>query len=83
LDDNTTTVLLALISAVSALVAAYIAYLAKRGADMAVAQAKTTHELVNSRMTELLALTKSSAHAEGVIEGTTITAIKPSIEPTA
>jgi len=34
----------------------------------AIAQLRQTHALVNSRMTELLALTRSGAHAEGVLE---------------
>lgn len=69
MDDNTTTVLLALIAAIAAILSALIAAWAKLRADVAIAQGKTTHDLVNSRMTELLAITKSSAHAEGVLEG--------------
>ena len=35
-------------------------------------QMRVTHNLVNSRMDELLALTKKSSHAEGVLEGKSV-----------
>lgn len=47
---------------VIAFVGAYFAYKAK-------IMANKTHQIVNSRMTELLALAKSSSKAEGKLEG--------------
>jgi hypothetical protein len=35
---------------------------------VAIAQLRQTHALVNSRMSELLAVTKSAAHAQGVLD---------------
>lgn len=58
LSSNQTMVILAVI----ALVPAWFAYLAKR-------QAKQTHLLVNSRMDELLRLSKTASKAEGKLEG--------------
>jgi len=52
--------LVAVLTAITALIAAVGAV---------YVQVRQTHKLINSRMTELLELTKSSAHAEGVIEG--------------
>ena len=51
---------IALTGAITALVVAVTACLV---------QITRTHELVNSRMTELLELTRSSAKAQGVLEG--------------
>lgn len=53
-------VIIAAIAAVSSAVASLFAYL----------KANSTHKLVNSRMTELLALAQKASRAEGVIEGT-------------
>jgi hypothetical protein len=69
MDDNTTKVLLELITAFSAIAAAAIAAFAYKRANDAVITSSKTHDLVNSRMTELLEITKTSAHAEGVIDG--------------
>lgn len=60
----------ALISAVGALVVAAAGLLG--GVLALLQQAKETHTLVNSRMTELLDITKSAALARGRLEGATI-----------
>jgi hypothetical protein len=66
--NNLTTVLLALIAIIPSTLAAVLAYLASQRSAEALKQGKETHLLVNSRMTELLAITKTSAKAEGVLE---------------
>jgi hypothetical protein len=62
-------VLIALISAGASLVTACISALvlmqSRRNGD----QAKVTHELVNSRMSELLAAATGQAKAEGIASG--------------
>lgn len=65
--DNLTTVLLALFALAGPIVAAIAAYYARQ----ANAKAVQTHDLVNSRMSELLTLTRASSRAEGVIAGAT------------
>ena len=35
---------------------------------VAIAQLRQTHNLVNSRMSELLAITRAAAHAQGVLD---------------
>lgn len=86
LDDATTKNLLLIIAAIGGIVSAILAFLSKQQADKAAARAETaaatgkqTHDLVNSRMTELLAITKSSARAEGIIEGAAGTNTVPSV----
>jgi len=74
-----TTILLALIAMASTALTGYFTYLVARTrqtiTDTAVAVAKTTervdeyHRSVNSKMDELLRLTRQSAHAEGVLAG--------------
>jgi hypothetical protein len=55
-------VVVSLIGAVGAIIAALIA-------GFALVQTRATHQLINSRMTELLDLTKTAARAEGKAEG--------------
>ncbi len=64
-----TTIILALIAIIPSSLAAILAYLASQRASEALKQSQATHLLVNSRMTELLEITKSSSKAEGVLEG--------------
>lgn len=45
-------------------------------------KATATHDLVNSRMDELLALTKSAAHAEGVKESDAASATQAAVAQT-
>jgi len=47
----------------------------------ALVQLRQTHELVNSRMTQLLALTEKSSRAEGKLEGPTASAMGPHEPP--
>jgi tetrahydromethanopterin S-methyltransferase subunit C len=54
--------LLQLAAIVGTVVTAIIGFIVAR-------MVKTVHVLMNSRLTELLKITKSSARAEGVIEG--------------
>jgi hypothetical protein len=56
------TVILAIIAIVPSTLAAILSFLALN-------KARATHLLVNSRMDELLKITKSASRAEGVIEG--------------
>jgi len=46
----------------------FVALIMSAPAWLAWRQSRKNHELVNSRMTELLTLTKSSSRAEGVEE---------------
>jgi hypothetical protein len=46
-----------------------------------IVQVTRTHQLVNSRMTELLALTRSSGHAEGVADATRSTSPAEVVRP--
>lgn len=55
-------VIVALISAVGSVCAAVIA-------AAALVQSRTTHHLINSRMDEMLALTRTASLAEGVARG--------------
>lgn len=59
---ETTTIILAIVAIFPASLAAILSY-------MTLIRNKETHDLVNSRMTELLEITKSASRAEGVIEG--------------
>jgi hypothetical protein len=51
-----------IVTAVSAVVAAYFSYRATR-------KVETVHLLINSRMDELVAASEKAAHAAGVVEG--------------
>lgn len=62
-------VLVALISAVASLATAIISALVLVQARSNGDQAKATHDLVNSRMTELLDASTGQARAEGVATG--------------
>ena len=57
------------ITAVASVMAAALGAFAVIRAGQARSAAVQTHELVNSRMTELLEITRKAALAEGVIEG--------------
>lgn len=62
----TDTVLISLITSITACITACVAaYFAYKGKNMAT----KTHDIVNSRMTELLSLTRASSRAEGKLEG--------------
>jgi len=76
LGPNLTQIFLAGIAIIPAIIAAYYARKAglaaleaKAVAEDSIVKAVETHDLVNSRMSELLELTRSSARAEGVVEG--------------
>lgn len=76
LGPNLTQIFLALVAIVPAIIAAYYARKAglqaieaKEVALDSVAKAVETHDLVNSRMSELLEMTRAASRAEGVIEG--------------
>ena len=69
IGDNLTGVLIALIAGIPAIIAAFYAWKANTTAASAVGKAVQTHDLVNSRMTELLELTRKSSRAEGVAIG--------------
>ena len=62
IGSNLATVLVALFAAVPAIIAALYARSAAKGSD-------ATHELVNSRMGELLTAATGVAKAEGVAQG--------------
>lgn len=64
-----TDIIVALVAAVGSIVAASLSALAVVLASQSKAQSRETHLLINSRMTELLELTRSSARAQGVKEG--------------
>ena len=68
-QSDTVVIVLAVLSflttTITAILAAWIAIRTKETNAIAT----TTHNLVNSRMTELLEISKSASHAEGVIEG--------------
>ena len=57
------------ITSVASVSAAALGAFAVIRASEAKGAAVKTHELVNSRMTELLEITRKSAMAEGIIEG--------------
>ena len=59
MDANTASVLVAAIAAIASTISIIVSTKANR-------QAKETHEAVNSRMDEMLALTKTASFAEGV-----------------
>jgi len=64
-------IVMAIIGSATTITLAYIAYRTAQNGKQAVLngqQAAATHLLVNSRMTELLELTRSSSKAEGVKE---------------
>jgi hypothetical protein len=54
-----------LIQAVQVIALAYIAYLGNQARKQGI----DTHDLMNSRLTQLLDITKSQAHAAGLLEG--------------
>jgi archaellin len=58
-DANTASVLVAAIAAIASTISIIVSAKANK-------QAKETHEAVNSRMDEMLALTKKSSYAEGL-----------------
>jgi len=58
----------AILGALTALIAAVAA---------ALVQVRATHALVNSRMTQLLALTQQASLAQGKLEGPTASAMGP------
>lgn len=62
-------VIISLIGTVGAVLAALISAFALRQSAANGRQAVQTHELVNSRMTELLSAATGRASAEGVIAG--------------
>ncbi len=68
-ESDTVVIVLAVLAflttTITAMIAAWVAVKTKETAKVTV----ETHEMVNSRMTELLEITKSASHAEGVIEG--------------
>ena len=71
IGSNLETVLMALIAAIGSIVAAFFAY-------RSASKATLTHNLVNSRMTELLALSNATARAQGVAAGLAgVTAVAP------
>lgn len=57
-----------IVSIITAIGVAIASFLANRRANAAMTQATTTHNLVNSRMTELLELAKRASKAEGAEE---------------
>ena len=73
--SNLTSVLLALITAAGAFTAAFFAYRANTKSTL-------THNLVNSRMTELLALSNAAARAQGVAAGLTGDTVIPPVVTT-
>lgn len=58
---DSTAIIIAVIAIVPSSLAAFVSFLALR-------KSKETHLLVNSRMTELLEITKKSSKAEGILE---------------
>jgi hypothetical protein len=74
--SNLTSVLLALITAAGAFTAAFFAYQASTKTIL-------THNLVNSRMTELLALSNAAARAQGVAAGVSGDLIVPPVITTS
>lgn len=62
-------VLIALIVAASAIVTGLIGYAGLRQGQANGKQTRETHFLINSRMDELLRMTRESARAEGVAAG--------------
>jgi hypothetical protein len=81
IGSNLTTVLMALIAAIGSIVAAFFAYKASGRAATATIQAAATHNLVNSRMTELLALSNAAARANGVAAGMAGNTTVPTVLP--
>ena len=66
---NITSIFLALITSIAAIIAAYFARNANTKADATLAKTTETHNLVNGRMDELLALTRTASKAEGISAG--------------
>lgn len=62
IGSNLSTVLIAMFAAIPAIIAAFYARNAAKGAE-------TTHDLVNSRMTELLNASTGQAKAAGIAQG--------------
>jgi esterase/lipase len=59
------TIIVAIIISLPGMMAAVLAYLAQREARATLVQAKETHIAVNSRMTELLEVTKRMSEGKG------------------
>lgn len=58
-----------IMSAVGIMFGAWLAFSIKRISVRTLEQAQETHLQINSRMDELLAITKTSAQAQGNLEG--------------
>lgn len=86
IGQNITTILLALIASIPAAIAAFYAHKANKATEVGNKLSKETHDLVNSQSEALLAVTKTSAHAEGVLEQknkepTDVFVVNPTDEP--
>ena len=71
-DAVATSLISGIASCFCSIVAAYFAFRAKVHSEAAVVIAKHTEENTNHMKDELVAITRTAAHAEGVIEGKSI-----------
>ncbi len=69
MDAVLSTVLIELIRMAPAIIAAIAAAMALLASRRNTEKINDVHQLINSRLTELLDLTRASARAEGILEG--------------
>ena len=82
IGPNLVSVIIAIIGAISSIVAAYFASKASTSANKASVTTTSTHDLVNGRMGELIDATSAVARAQGVSAGLVGDTVVPTVSPT-